>query len=205
MKKPSIYQKKAAPQSGALLIEVLITMLVVALGLLGAAGMHLASVKYQQNASARNEALQQANFISEKMRANSSLFTVANAPAVAVNPSGGYVAPDSYDNADTLPADPNCGLNGQPVCTANQAAQRDLREWRQSLALYLPGGRGSLFPVNAAGGILESNARRVVIMWREKAQYETDTAANLGVDETDPSCPPPLVDGIRCLNLWVTP
>jgi type IV pilus assembly protein PilV len=79
-----------------------------------------------------------------------------------------------------------------------------LREWRQSLARELPGGRGSIFPVTV-GAATEPNARRVVVMWREKAQLETDTAANLAVSLQDATCPAPAVDGIRCLNLWVTP
>jgi type IV pilus assembly protein PilV len=187
-----------------MLIEVLVTMFVVAVGLLGAAGMQLATTKYQQTATAKIEALEQADFIIEKIRVNSSILTLANLGAATANPDGGYLAADDYDNATDLPADPNCGLSGQPICNAAQSAQRDLREWRQSLARTLPGGRGSLFPVGV-GAATEANGRRVVVMWREKAQLETDTAANLGVDLTDAGCPPPLVDGIRCLNLWVTP
>lgn len=189
-----------------MLVEVLITMFVVAVGLLGAAGLQLASAKYQQTATARTEAIQQVEFISEKMRVNSSVLSLANLGAAMANPDGGYLAPDSYDDADetSLPANPGCGLSGQLECTAAQAAQRDLREWRESLARSLPGGRGALFPV-AAGAATEANGRRVVVMWREKAQFETDTAANLNVVTTDPSCPPPLVDGVRCLNVWVTP
>lgn len=196
--------KRMSLESGAMLIEVLITMFVVAVGLLGAAGIHLAVTRFQQTSSARTEALLQADMIIEKMRVNSSVVTRSNLAIITANPSSGYLAADAYNNAATLPTNPACGLSSQPVCTAAQAAQRDLLEWRQSLAQALPGGRGSLFPV-ALGGSTEANGRRVVVMWREKAQFETDTQANLGVALTDPSCPPPLVDGIRCLNLWVTP
>lgn len=189
-----------------MLVEVLITMFVVAVGLLGAAGLQLASAKYQQTAAARTEAIQQVEFITEKMRVNSSLLSLANLAAATASPDSGYLAPDGYEAADetSWPSDPGCGLSGQLACTAAQAAQRDLREWRESLARALPGGRGAIFPV-VNGAATEANARRVVVMWREKAQFETDTAANLMVDTTDPSCPPPLVEGIRCLNVWVTP
>ena len=195
---------RASHERGAMLIEVLITMFVVAVGLLGAAGLQLASTRFQQTSSMRSQALIQADFIIEKMRVNNSVLTLANLAAATANPDGGYLAPNDYDNADDQPNDPGCGLNGQLACTAAQAAQRDLREWRQSLARELPGGRGSIFPVTV-GAATEPNARRVVVMWREKAQLETDTAANLNVDLQDASCPAPAVDGIRCLNLWVTP
>lgn len=205
MKKTRISGRKyPAAEAGAMLIEVLITMFVVAIGLLGAAGLQLASTRFQQTSTARTEALLQADFIIEKMRVNSSVLTLANLAAVTAAPDSGYLAADGYDDAVDLPADPSCGLSGQLVCSAAQAAQRDLREWRVSLARSLPGGRGAIFPV-AVGASTEANARRVVVMWREKAQLETDTQANLNVTLTDPSCPAPLVDGVRCLNLWVTP
>lgn len=192
-------------QRGATLIEVLVTMLVVAVGLFGVAGLQLASVKFQQTSTLRSQALVQADFITEKMRVNNSLFRAANLPAALLVPAQAYLAPNEYDAANALPADPGCGLNGQPVCTAAQAAQRDLLEWRQSLARDLPGGRGSIFPV-VNGGVTEPNARRLVVMWREKAQVETNNlAGQAAVEFTDPECPEPRTAGIRCLNLWVSP
>ena len=192
-------------QRGATLIEVLVTMLIVAVGLFGVAGLQLASVKFQQTSTLRSQALIQADFITEKMRVNNSLFRAANLPAAALAPEQAYLAPNEYDAAGALPADPGCGLNGQPVCTPALAAQRDLREWKQSLARDLPRGRGSLFPV-LNGAETEPNARRLVVMWREKAQAETDNAAGLAaVEFTDPECPEPRTAGIRCLNLWVSP
>ena len=202
---PSLHQQK-----GASLLEVLITMLVVAVGLLGAAGLQLASTRYQQTSSVRTQALTQADFIIEKMRVNNATLRFNTVAAAAATPEGAYLAPDSYADADpddgALPDDPACGLNAQPVCTAAQSAQRDLREWRQSLARELPGGRGALFAVATGAGVTEPNARRVVVMWREKAQAATDNVAGqAAVEATDDSCPAPQVAGVRCLNLWVTP
>lgn len=192
-------------QQGATLIEVLVTMLVVAVGLFGVAGLQLASVKYQQTSTLRTQALSQMDFIVEKMRVNNSLLRAANLAAAAATPEQAYLAEDEYDVADVLPDDPNCGLNAQPACTAAQAAQRDLREWRQSLARELPGGRGAIFPV-VNGAVTEPNARQVVVMWVEKAQTETDNAAGLAaVEFTDPECPEPRTAGVRCLNMWVSP
>ncbi|MDO8903744.1 type IV pilus modification protein PilV [Hydrogenophaga sp.] len=192
-------------QRGATLIEVLITLLLVAIGLLGAAGLQLASTRYQQTSAMRTQALHQADFIIEKMRVNNTTLTLANLATAAANPDGAYLAANAYAAAAVLPADPACGLNAQPACTPAQAAQRDLREWRESLARELPGGRGSIFPVEAAG-VTEPNARRVVVMWREKPELETDNDAALGIaSREDDTCPAPRVDGVRCLNLWVTP
>lgn len=194
-------------QGGVTLIEVLITMVVVSVGLLGAAGLQLASTRYQQTASLRTLAMQQSEVIIEKMRVNNANFRLSNLVNAVAAPETAYLAPDDYDNADALPDDPACGLQGQPVCTAAQAAQRDLREWRDALARELPAGRGSIFPV-ASGGNTEANTRRVVVMWREKADAEVDTDADLednGIDRLDIDCPAPRVAGIRCLDLLVTP
>jgi type IV pilus assembly protein PilV len=194
-------------QSGATLIEVLITILVVAVGLLGAAGIQLASTRFQQTSVLRSEALHQASFLIEKIRANNINLTFANAAVAIAAPETAYIAADDYANAAALPLDPACGLAGQAPCTAAQAAQRDLREWRQSIQQTLPGGRGSVFPViEPALGLAEPNSRRVVVMWREKADLATDNVTGLDAAENlDPECPAPQVPGIRCLNVWISP
>lgn len=205
MQYPMTNSKQGKRQRGATLLEVLITMLVVAVGLLGAAGLQLASTRYQQTSTLRSQALIHADFIIEKMRVNNINLTFVNLAAAQANPIGAYLAADEYPDADDLPDDPACGLEGQPNCTAAEAAQRDLREWRQALAQDLPGGRGSIFPI-AAGGATEPNSRRVVVMWREKSEAATQNATGQAADETiDATCPGDPVPGIRCLNLWVTP
>lgn len=181
-------------QQGATLIEVLITMLIVALGLLGAAGLQLASTRYQQTAYMRGQAIVQAQFISEKMRANTSAI-------------GTYLTNDAYAAATlaALPADPACGMSATSTCTAAQSAAKDLRDWRRSLQA-LPGGRGSINSVIGAGGITDPFARRVIVMWQEKQQNEvgTTTDPNPSAAE-DASCPTPRVAGVRCLTMVITP
>ncbi|WP_081922038.1 type IV pilus modification protein PilV, partial [Hydrogenophaga intermedia] len=180
--------------------------LVVAIGLLGVAGLQLASVRYQQTSTLRTQALQHADFLIEKIRVNNSNLLSSNLAAALAAPETAYLAEDEYEDANTLPDDPSCGLAAQAACTPAQAAQRDLREWRQTLERELPGGRGSIFRV-ADGATVQPNARLVVVMWREKAELVTDNAAGADADEVvDETCPgddPP--PGIRCLNLWVSP
>lgn len=127
-------------QNGSTLVEALVTMFVVAVGLLGSAGLQLASTRYQQTSAMRTLALVEADVIIEKMRVNNAVLTQSNIGLVTTSPETVYVAAEAYADADAVPDDPNCGLAGQSACTAGQAAQRDLREWRQALALNLPGG-----------------------------------------------------------------
>lgn len=209
MKQPGTFTMKRVQriqkQRGSTLLEVLITMLVVAIGLLGAAGLQLASTRYQQTSTFRSQALLHADFIIEKIRVNNVNLTFPNLAAAQADPAGAYLAADNYPDATALPDDPECGLLGQANCTAAQAAQRDLREWRQALGQDLPDGRGSIFPV-ATGGSTEPNGRRVVVMWREKSEAATENnAGQAAAEAVDATCPGDPVPGIRCLNLWVTP
>lgn len=186
-------------QNGATLIEVLVTMFLVAVGLLGTVGLQIAATRYQQTSFMRSQALTEAQGITEKIRANQFALTAASPAA----PANQYLATTTYASSGVLPDDPECGLTGQTACTSQQAAQRDIREWRQSLLQKLPGGRGSILPVGS-GGAIDPLTRQIVVMWREKQQNTTNQ------DETDlpdPSCPTAVsaAVGIRCFTLVVTP
>lgn len=196
------YMPKAR-QRGSSLIEVLVTMLIAAFALLGIAGLQLSSVRSQQSANLRSIAVNQIQIMSERIRTNSSaLFD----PVARVNT--GYIAADGYTAAADLPAVPSgcASTSGSTTCaTSAQSAQLDIREWRQMLARELPGGRGAITPVTSGGAtpITSLTARRVTVMWMEKAQDSDD---NLNSAPTDATCPvAPLVEGVRCLSMVVTP
>lgn len=180
-------------QRGATLIEILVTMLIVSFALLGIAGMQLTSIRYSQSSSAREVAANLAQAMSEKIRTNTAALAEAD-DASAYRANNGYAA------ATSIPNDPACGL-GAAVCTAAESAQRDLREWRQSLQQELPGGRGAIQTV-ATGGLTSPTARRIIVMWTEKPKDSDD---NLGTAPTDTNCPTPRVAGVRCLMLAVQP
>ena len=57
-------------QSGTTLLEVVVTIVIISIGLLGLAGLQLNSMKFQKSASQRSEAVQSAYDLSERMRAN---------------------------------------------------------------------------------------------------------------------------------------
>ncbi len=181
-------------QQGSTLIEVLVTMLIVALGLLGAGGLQLATTRYQQTAYMRDQASAQAQFIAEKIRANSN--------ALAAYLTDG----DSYDTAtiSALDTDPKCGMGTTSTCTAAQSALKDLHDWRRSLEA-MPGGRGSIHSVTD-GSVTDPLARQVIVMWREKQQNEVGTTSNPTPSAvTDTNCPTPRVAGVRCFITVITP
>lgn len=124
-------------QSGMGMIEVLVAVLVLAIGLLGLAALQVSSMQFTTTAQARSQATLLAHDVLERMRANRT------------NVGG-------YDSA--LPGDP-------PVCNAafdpgnNNNPVDDLAEWRNQLACLLPLGNGS---IDMAG-----NRATVTVQWVE--------------------------------------
>jgi type IV pilus assembly protein PilV len=116
---------------GFTLIEVLIAIIVLALGLLGLAGMEASSLASNQSAYNRSQATQMAYDIADRMRANRNVIAsyVGN-PAVAVCATivnNQCVSCNSAANA----------------CTPAQMATKDLWEWNRSLQA-LPSGAGEI-------------------------------------------------------------
>jgi len=100
-------------QNGFTMVELLIALLILAVGLLGMASLMMASMKSNQSAAMRSQASWLAYDIIERMRLNSDV--AANYLIAA---------------AEAAPADPNCKANG---CSANNVAALDLREWKTQL------------------------------------------------------------------------
>lgn len=136
-------------EEGVSLIEVLVTMVILAIGLLGIAGMQVMSVKNTQVAAQRSIATQQAYDIAERMRANVA---------------GALVG--SYDNLNTAtPPDPACG----GACTPAQQAIADHRAWNLENARVLPNGRGSVVALPLAGALPGTIVGyNVTVFWDEQ-------------------------------------
>lgn len=141
-------------QHGVSLIEVLVTLVILSIGLLGIAGMQVTSVKNTQVAAQRSIATQQAYDIAERIRAN--MGTPAGLPGGV---PGGAVN-GSYNNlTPTIPADPGCG----GPCTPVQQAVADHRNWNLTNAQVLPAGTGTVVGTIAAGFTVTLN-------WTEQSE-----------------------------------
>lgn len=103
-------------QAGLTLVEILVTVLVLAIGLLGLAGMHVTMLSQNNSALGRSQASALAYEIIDRMRAN----------RMAAR-SGAYDIDMEED-----------------VSSANAVAEADLTDWRASLGDALPGGDGSV-------------------------------------------------------------
>jgi type IV pilus assembly protein PilV len=145
---------KTNSQNGFSMIEVLVTMVILAIGLLGVAGLQIASVRNTQVAAQRSIATQQAYDIAERMRANMGAF----ANGVPVPGSG--AAGGAYDNlGPNTPAAPACA----PNCTPAQQAVIDHAAWNTANGRVLTGGSGTVAG-NLAGGFT------VTLNWTEASE-----------------------------------
>lgn len=109
-------------QSGFTLIEVLVSVLILSIGLVGVATLQAVSLKNNQSAFMRSQASALAYDLADRMRSNvltadSNLYDPGTAATIA-----------------------NC--KSTAGCTPQQMAQNDLAEWNAAIATYLPMGEG---------------------------------------------------------------
>ncbi|MBK7354138.1 MAG: type IV pilus modification protein PilV [Nitrosomonas sp.] len=107
---------KLASQKGVTMIEVLVSVIILSIGLLGLAGLQSAGITHNQSASFRSTATMMTYSILDSLRANR---------AEASN--GNY----------------NIAL-GATKPTGDAIYQKDLNNWMTELALRLPTGQGSV-------------------------------------------------------------
>ena len=122
---------KTIKQSGFSLLEVLITLVILAIGLLGLAGLQTTGLKQNQSAYLRSQAAQMSYDIADRMRANMSALS-------------------SYET--TNPATATAATSGCTTapCTKAQMASNDLYEWNKTLVDTLPSGTAT---ISLSGGI----------------------------------------------------
>lgn len=111
--------------TGVTLIEVMISLVILAVGLLGIAAMHGLGTKFGNKAYFRTQAIAQAYDIVDRMRAN----------PVGVT-AGDYIQ-------DPIPSTSSSDC-GSSVCTAADLATYDLVAWNTLNGAVLPNGTGSV-------------------------------------------------------------
>lgn len=124
--------REAVPDAGFTLVEVLVALLVVAIGIAGAVGLQARAMRVAREAERLSDGARLAASLAERMRAN----PVSMALADADNP---YLQLDVDSAAAPPPAAASC--SGAPDCTPAQLAAFDVFDVEQAVAAQLPGGR----------------------------------------------------------------
>ncbi|MCY1278508.1 type IV pilus modification protein PilV [compost metagenome] len=161
---------------GFTLIEVLVALLVLAIGLLGMVSLMVVSLQSNQGAYQRSQASLIAYDMADRLRLNRTLATSSN----------DYV----FRGSTSIPSDPGCKATG---CTAANIADIDLREWQENFqdinGVGLDGGNYTA-TLPGGSGTIERNARRylITVSWTPALNTrESDSstfACNGVVDET---------------------
>jgi type IV pilus assembly protein PilV len=125
--------RHASHINGSTLVEVLVALLLLAVGLLGGSAMQLSSLRARHESALLSAATQLAASMAERMRANSTQMQALDAdnPYLGLDYEAGPL-----DEAGGAPA-----CLGDTACSAAQLAQFDIAEWKQQLRQDLPGAR----------------------------------------------------------------
>lgn len=110
-------------QRGFSLIEVLVTVFILSIGLLGVAALQTNALRFGQDGYLRSVATLQANDIADRMRANQA-----------------GVSAGSYNSISGAGSNPSCS----GTCTSAQIAARDHYQWNLDNANLLPSGEGQV-------------------------------------------------------------
>ncbi len=114
-------------QAGFTLLEVLVAIVVLSFGVLGAVGLQAAAMQANKEARYQSAAVAMGRELGDLMRGNKN---------IAITTGGGN--PYLVDFTGTLPAaNPTCN----PCATTTEMAQFNMRDWLGRVGAVLPGAR----------------------------------------------------------------
>lgn len=145
-------------ESGFSMLEVLVSMIIIMIGVLGIAGMQLLSINNTEVARYQSLAALLASSMAAEMQANVAYWGTA-ATNITVNGTAITGGPGGVS-----------GTCQNVVCSAPQMANYTLQNWGQALANTLPGGTGAI----SCAVIPAPTVCTLTLNWSEK------TVASLG-------------------------
>ena len=151
-------------QKGFSLIEVMVAVLIMAVGVLGMAGLQVISLQQNRSSLLRAEALQIGNDLLDRMRAN---------------PEGDYAGVDFDDAPSALQS---CVNN---ACSVDEMAEFDIAQWKCSInsadadgdtyAICATFGIPGSLPVGAGAISLVGDVHQVSVRWTDGPQGQVQT------------------------------
>lgn len=150
-------------QTGFTLIEVLATVLIMAIGALGVASLQLAGLKYTSGSYARTQAVILADDMANRLKSN-------RAAALELDVDGD-IGNDSPYLIPAFASESVVGMNClTDECNGEQLAAYDLNTWLAEVARVLPSGQGLLTFVDAPNSVgVNQRQFNIGIQWRQVA------------------------------------
>lgn len=141
-------------QHGFSLVEVLITLLILKVGLLGVLAAQTLSLRQLQDAIQRTQAVALSNGLFSEIQSNPRLAELIG-PQLTLH--------------SELPAAPDCTLETR--CNAGQLAAAQLSDWFDSLQTSAGSGLyNPVFCLQSQGGLL-----RLAVSWQQRATEQAPT------------------------------
>ncbi len=137
-------------QAGFTLVEVLVALVVMAVGMLGIAGLYIESLRSGQMSISYTNAVTLGASMADRIRANPTAVASYNGFAAGAATAG-------------TPAN-NC-VNGVADCNAAQLAIDDWFWWYEDVKDQLPEGRSASVQVAAGAPV---NVYTIVLQWPER-------------------------------------
>lgn len=167
-------------QKGYFLLEILITVVVLSLGLLGVAAMQYTGLRDNNRSNERSLATIVAYDIVDRMRANRTGaqdgdYRIPDPTTAPTIPDGGsYNCIDDFTDTTT-----------SNICSSTEMANADLVQWWNNVLDVLPSGAAQIICTDGAGTVTVTcpagSVHTVTIMWDDARTGATGT----GCDPTD--------------------
>ncbi len=156
-------QVKHAEQGGFTLLEILVTIIVLAIGLLGIASLQNTSIKLSYDAYLRSQASLLSYDLMDRIRANQS-----PTATYAFNTVDGTSPPAAFTG--------DCYIDSSGQCNATQMAQSDIREWFDQAEEIFPDGK---FKLENTATAPDTNYE-ITISWLDR--YENEESTEISTD-----------------------
>jgi type IV pilus assembly protein PilV len=138
-------------QRGVTIVEGLVALVILSVGMLGIASLYVTSLKTGRTALLRTQAVNLVNDMIDSIRANGA--------------AGAAYALEDRSDAPTAPVD--CEEDG--VCTRDQIADQDLRNWIAAVDAALPAANPSIaYNANAAA----PDVYTIRVAWKESGEEQ---------------------------------
>lgn len=194
-KPAKIFHRMQNHQKGTSLIEVLVALLILTVGMLSMAALHIASVRYGKVAEYRTTAIQLAEDFGDRMR--------SNLPGVR---NGSYVRTAAWTDAPTVANVPEVKacVGTDETCApiiAAAVASSDIAQWNNQAIVILPSA--NLYATRF--GTANSTVMDVWVGWLEPSGSTGDKVAEASVNAAY-ACPAAMKAGAdaRCMYFRFT-
>jgi type IV pilus assembly protein PilV len=142
----------ASRHRGFSIVEALVALVVMSVGMLGIAGLYVASLKAGRTAVLRTQAVNLAADIADRIRAN-------------------RIATNAYDTALTAPCSVPGGGATPAQTTARNLAAVDTCQWRRAVQAALPASNAQITYV-AGNPVGMPNVYVVTVTWTEPGEQQ---------------------------------